>query len=132
MGEIAEGILDGTFDSLTGEYLGEGQGFPRTRDKEHAKSTGSSYVGRRHEKHNNYNGIVNYIQKHYKENLPNIPLKKHGAWLKWFHSIIREFLRENNIDHINNNKYGVVFSNARKAQKDWDKFTEFLKNRNWE
>jgi hypothetical protein len=30
MGEMAEGLLDGTFDSETGEYLGEGPGYPRT------------------------------------------------------------------------------------------------------
>lgn len=38
MGEIADGLIDGTFDALTGEYLGEGDGFPRTRDRAHAKS----------------------------------------------------------------------------------------------
>ncbi len=30
MGEIADGMIDGTFDSMTGEYLGEGPGYPRT------------------------------------------------------------------------------------------------------
>ena len=30
MGEIAEMMLDGTLDCETGEYLGEGEGFPRT------------------------------------------------------------------------------------------------------
>ncbi len=29
MGEIAEMMLDGTLDCETGEYLGEGEGFPR-------------------------------------------------------------------------------------------------------
>ena len=33
MGEISEGLIDGTFDSMTGEYLGEGPGYPRTRQK---------------------------------------------------------------------------------------------------
>ena len=31
MGDIADGLIDGTFDSLTGEYLGEGQGYPRVQ-----------------------------------------------------------------------------------------------------
>lgn len=31
MGDIAEGILNGDFCQETGEYLGEGMGFPRTR-----------------------------------------------------------------------------------------------------
>ena len=41
MGDIADGMIDGTFDSLTGEYLGEGPGYPRTTDKEHAEATGA-------------------------------------------------------------------------------------------
>lgn len=31
MGEIADGLINGDFDSLTGEYLGKGWGFPRSR-----------------------------------------------------------------------------------------------------
>lgn len=30
MGDIADSIIDGDFDYITGEYLGEGGGFPRT------------------------------------------------------------------------------------------------------
>lgn len=30
MGEIADGLINGDFDSLTGEYIGEGDGYPRT------------------------------------------------------------------------------------------------------
>lgn len=33
MGEIADGLINGDFDSFTGEYLGKGPGYPRTRDK---------------------------------------------------------------------------------------------------
>lgn len=33
MGEIADMMIDGTLDAHTGEYLGEGPGYPRTRDK---------------------------------------------------------------------------------------------------
>jgi hypothetical protein len=31
MGEIADGLINGDFDCYTGEYLGEGDGFPRSR-----------------------------------------------------------------------------------------------------
>lgn len=34
MGDIAEDILNGDFDEETGEYLGEGQGFPRSFARE--------------------------------------------------------------------------------------------------
>ena len=30
MGECADAIINGDFDGITGEWLGEGQGFPRT------------------------------------------------------------------------------------------------------
>ena len=29
MGEVSDGIINGDFDMYTGEYLGEGEGFPR-------------------------------------------------------------------------------------------------------
>lgn len=35
MGEIADAILNGDFDCVTGEYIGNGQGFPRTFEKGH-------------------------------------------------------------------------------------------------
>jgi hypothetical protein len=34
MGEIADAMIDGEFDYITGEYLGRGVGYPRTRDDE--------------------------------------------------------------------------------------------------
>jgi hypothetical protein len=37
MGEIAEGLINGDFDSVTGEYLGEGGGFPRSRSNYYKK-----------------------------------------------------------------------------------------------
>lgn len=35
MGDIAESLLDGEFDYLTGEYIGEGVGYPRTLQSRH-------------------------------------------------------------------------------------------------
>jgi len=34
MGEIADGIINGDFDSITGDYLGEGSGYPRTAQRD--------------------------------------------------------------------------------------------------
>lgn len=31
MGEIADAIINGDFDEVTGEYLGQGYGYPRTK-----------------------------------------------------------------------------------------------------
>lgn len=41
MGDIADGLIDGTFDSLTGEYLGEGPGYPRVQTNRGVKP----YIG---------------------------------------------------------------------------------------
>lgn len=34
MGEMADGLINGDFDYITGEYMGEGHGFPRTHQKQ--------------------------------------------------------------------------------------------------
>jgi hypothetical protein len=33
MGEIADGLINGDFDFFTGEYLGRGNGFPRSKSR---------------------------------------------------------------------------------------------------
>lgn len=35
MGEVADSMINGEFDCLTGEYIGEATGYPRTRNKDH-------------------------------------------------------------------------------------------------
>jgi hypothetical protein len=42
MGEIADDLIDGTFDYVSGEYLGEGPGYPRTMHREKGKNYGSN------------------------------------------------------------------------------------------
>lgn len=34
MGEIADGLINGDFDEETGEYIGEGYGYPRSLQRE--------------------------------------------------------------------------------------------------
>ena len=41
MGDIADAIINGDFDEQTGEWLGEGDGFPRTRVKGHYNTIGT-------------------------------------------------------------------------------------------
>ena len=40
MGEISEMILDGTLDAVTGEYIGEPYGYPRT----YVKDSGYAHI----------------------------------------------------------------------------------------
>ncbi|MEF9922996.1 MAG: hypothetical protein RR854_00280 [Muribaculaceae bacterium] len=37
MGEIADSIINGDLDYITGEYIGEGYGYPRTYHKNKSK-----------------------------------------------------------------------------------------------
>lgn len=57
MGDIAEGLVDGTYDSVTGEYLGEGWGCPRS---EHTKFVQKNSVYSNKEK---TNGLKKFLTK---------------------------------------------------------------------
>ena len=50
MGEIADSLINGEFDCVTGEYIGEPCGFPRTFEKDH-----DSYIGKRYTKIDKFN-----------------------------------------------------------------------------
>lgn len=49
MGEIAEGLINGDFDSISGEWLGKGMGFPRTIHENNRK------------KSNPVRGVIKYL-----------------------------------------------------------------------
>ena len=51
MGEIADMMIDGTLDYITGEYIGEGYGYPRTRQENSNKAQSK------------LNGIKKYLRK---------------------------------------------------------------------
>ena len=46
MGEIADMMINGTLDEQTGEYLGEGPGYPRTRVPGHYNTIGAEFSPR--------------------------------------------------------------------------------------
>jgi hypothetical protein len=56
MGDIADGLINGDFYFFTGEYLGEGGGFPRTRNG--SLSGHSSNYGK-----NPLKGVQQYLRK---------------------------------------------------------------------
>lgn len=96
MGEIADGLINGDFDSETGEYIGEGDGYPRTFEN-----------GNRKKQHNHIFGIKNFlrqkgesnwqpiIHKYAQENGWSIENKKiadniqadFSAFAKWFKNL---------------------------------------------
>jgi len=77
MGEIADGMIDGTFDAETGEYLGEGPGYPRVTRRgkivaQHDAMLSSSHANKLYKRRARKgtrmflegNGIVDRIRKH--------------------------------------------------------------------
>jgi len=72
MGMHAEDIINGDVDQFTGEYLGEGQGYPRSDFNNIEPSTGAKTRG---------------IEKYIKKNI--------GNEVK-FHKVINDFFEETN------------------------------------
>ncbi len=62
MGDIADAILNGDFDEWTGEWLGPGQGFPRSLDPEHP-SNRHGYSGLNIGRNNPVAGIQGWLMK---------------------------------------------------------------------
>ena len=57
MGDIAEGLISGEFDFYTGEYIGHGGGYPRSR-------MGKKFNSPNYKK-NPRRGVVSYVQRLY-------------------------------------------------------------------
>ena len=65
MGEIADGLIDGTFDSLTGEYIGEGPGYPRVQTNRGSKPyiTGKYKKSKRRKRFDNKEKALDFAAK---------------------------------------------------------------------
>lgn len=81
MGQYADDLINGDFDCLTGEYIGEGDGFPRTMDREHAKATGAQFVGNKN--------------IHWKDHNPEKFTKSTKAIRKELAILIKKTIKEN-------------------------------------
>lgn len=106
MGEIADGIINGDFDYVTGEYLGEGDGFPRTtqdlRKDKPKPNKGASTRTR----------VRSFIQPFYKDR----KLNQHVV-----SAHVTAYCLATDRAHLNANKqYRIV-------HKEWDEFKEFVR-----
>lgn len=127
MGEIADGLINGDFDSLTGEYLGEGFGFPRTTDWNHAQSTGIAYIGNKpqlvwkdipYDQHDEKFGKYT-ISERAKYGVVNFLRKKNITPIKAV-ELIEQFLEEQEYDLDDKFKYIFI-------QKNFKKFRSWIK-----
>lgn len=63
MGEISEGLIDGTFDCVTGEYIGEPVGYPRTYESNHPNSVSrSKFLLKNQAKTKELRGVCKFLQ----------------------------------------------------------------------
>lgn len=103
MGEIAEGLIDGTFDSITGEYLGEGPGYPRTMEGESKPRSNRTKTKHR---------VRGFINQFYKD-------KKINGLVANAH--IMAYSLSTDRAHLNMNKqYKLV-------DREWKEFKDYVK-----
>jgi len=105
MGDIADGLIDGSFDAVTGEYIGEACGYPRS-------IYGDPYIGMRG-KHSSINGVKNFLRKFQLES-------------KNYHQHCVDFIMENHIEREGqSNSWKVV---ADIIQDNWKRFVAYTNN----
>lgn len=110
MGDIADGILNGDFDEITGEYIGPGKGIPRTLQKSGYNKKSSKYGGIVHFLKLNGKSVsqANKVIANYGHNILN--MKKQLAGEKNNFAETMEYL------------YSVTY----KIQKDFNSFREWF------
>lgn len=114
MGEIANSIINGDFDYITGEYIGEGYGCPRTRN-----SGSYSYSA----KVNQY-GVTEQFWKAMNERTKAVYIACKGMSDNERQCAVDSFLHEIGYEKLpnNRNKYKIIFERI-------EEFKTFLKNK---
>lgn len=114
MGEIADSIINGDFDYITGEYISEGCGYPRTKNT-------SSFS---HSPKTNQYGVTKQLWKTMNERTKSVYMACKGMNNNERQCAIDSFLYEVGYEKLpkNSNKYKVVFERI-------NEFKAFLKNK---
>lgn len=97
-GDIADAIINGDLDEITGEYIGPGQGFPRSLSGKDAGTVDALFA-----------------TKHFL-------IRMKGFNDQQAETIIRQFGKLKGINII---KRGAVAKSARMIQSDWNEFMKF-------
>lgn len=108
MGEIADGLINGDFDSVTGEYLGEGFGYPRTIHN--GRIVGYAGEG----KNSNVNGVKKFLMRFEMES-------------KDYHKHCVEFIDKCQIQRTGNSNSWATVSNI--IQDNWQRFVQYTDKR---
>jgi hypothetical protein len=112
MGEIAEMMLDGTLDSVTGEYIGESCGFPRTNEPGHYNTIKKSNkrLFKTYKNCKELNGIAKFLANYVNSDQEAV-------------SLVRGYC-ESELDFIE----GTLKQCAKEIQKDFGQFVQFINN----
>lgn len=111
MGDIADGLIDGDFDFLSGEYLGQGSGFPRTRNKSFSLTNTPNK--------SSYYGIKKFLlKKEYSVNKIDGFIKNYG----------NSVLKINNYKNLNH--FEFLFELSGFIQNDFIKFIDWVEKTN--
>lgn len=106
MGDIADGMINGDFDCYTGEYIGSGYGFPRTRNGSLPWEKGNNKAPA--------NGVLAFLHKKGIKNTDEIVLmlQQYCEYRKW---------------EIQGKKF--IKKVAIKIQEDWPSFASWAGNK---
>lgn len=104
MGDIAEGLINGDFDFYTGEYIGNGGGYPRSY-----RGNPTDYVGTNSR---DKKGLNKYLRINW-----GYPQDKHSK-------IVNSYLKE--VKMVSNNCIKTSLnSKASLVQQDWNSFAKW-------
>lgn len=104
MGDIADGLVNGDFCEQTGEFIGEGKGYPRTAQKQQNEKTEHKYSGELF-------GVINYL---------NNFGRKYGV-TNWQEALAKYAESTG----MKTTEYEVI---AKEIQADFGKFLKYIKN----
>lgn len=108
MAEISEGLINGDFDSVTGEYLGEGEGFARSIYWDNKKGDKPIFFK---SPYHAKKGVIKYLENH---GLLTIELQE---------IIITEYAKMNGLGKIEDKISDLCVL----IQEDFKKFAKFVR-----
>ena len=113
MGDMAEAILNGDMDEQTGEWLGDGQGYPRSISE---RKRGARFRRTDFSESDKLNGVMVYLHD------------KSVTKAEEAHKLIKEYGQL--IGHVPTNKKNVL-KIALKIQDNFPNFVEWIKAKNF-
>lgn len=114
MGDIADAMINGDMDCVTGEWLGGGAGYPRTTEPNHPTS-----INQRNGTTYKYSSKVNGVKKYLKMKTNLKPDEMHDYCIHYL----------DEVRGLNFTEHDSWESVAQVIQHDFSQFVEYVNNR---